>query len=136
MEALKSINCVLLKRLTLILLCSLFVSVSLAGVKTVTYPRTETKASDVFTKETFEMALASRDSGKTDCRVLWLAHGFDTQHSVHKAMEFMATKVAEKFGGELQVVIYPSEQLGNEKECIEALQLGYLGVFETDLIFY
>ena len=61
-------------------------------------------------------------------RVLRLAHGLDVQHPVHKAMEFMAEEVSERSGGSLKVVIYPSEQLGNEKECIEALQLGYLAM--------
>jgi TRAP-type C4-dicarboxylate transport system substrate-binding protein len=56
--------------------------------------------------------------------VLKLGHGLDTTHPVHKAMVFMAEKVQEKSGGRMRVEIFPSEQLGNEKECIEALQLG------------
>ncbi|MGE5293734.1 MAG: TRAP transporter substrate-binding protein, partial [Solirubrobacterales bacterium] len=63
--------------------------------------------------------------------VLKLAHGLDISHPVHKAMVFMAQRVKEKSGGRLQVQIFPSEQLGNEKECIEALQLGYLAMTKT-----
>jgi tripartite ATP-independent transporter DctP family solute receptor len=63
-----------------------------------------------------------------ETRVLRLAHGLDTQHPVHKGMVFMAEKVQEKSGGRLRVAIYPCEQLGSEKECIEALQLGYLAM--------
>ena len=63
--------------------------------------------------------------------VLKLGHGLDTTHPVHKAMVFLAEKVQEKSGGRMRVEIFPSEQLGNEKECIEALQLGYLAMTKT-----
>jgi tripartite ATP-independent transporter DctP family solute receptor len=43
----------------------------------------------------------------------------------------MAEKVQEKSAGRMRVEIFPSEQLGNEKECIEALQLGYLAMTKT-----
>jgi len=52
-------------------------------------------------------------------------------HPVHKAMVFMAEKVKEKSAGRMRVEVFPSEQLGNEKECIEALQLGYLAMTKT-----
>ncbi|AQT68622.1 C4-dicarboxylate-binding periplasmic protein precursor [Anaerohalosphaera lusitana] len=64
-------------------------------------------------------------------RVLKLAHGLNTEHPVHKAMMFMAERVKEKSDGKMLVHVYPSEQLGNEKECIEALQLGYLAMTKT-----
>jgi len=64
-------------------------------------------------------------------RVLKLAHGLNTQHPVHRAMEFLAERALELSGGQLEVQIFPSEQLGNEKECIEALQLGYLAMTKT-----
>jgi len=63
--------------------------------------------------------------------VLKLGHGLDTEHPVHKAMMFMAEKVRERSGGRMQVQVFPGEQLGNEKECIEALQLGYLAMTKT-----
>lgn len=63
--------------------------------------------------------------------VFKLGHGLDIAHPVHKAMVFMAEKVREKSGGRMRVEIFPSEQLGNEKECIEALQLGYLAMTKT-----
>ena len=64
-------------------------------------------------------------------RVLKLAHGLNTQHPVHKTMVWMAKRAAELSGGQLKIEIFPSEQLGNEKECIEALQLGYLAMTKT-----
>jgi tripartite ATP-independent transporter DctP family solute receptor len=63
--------------------------------------------------------------------VLKLGHGLDISHPVHKGMVFMAQRVKEKSGDRMQVQIFPSEQLGNEKECIEALQLGYLAMTKT-----
>jgi tripartite ATP-independent transporter DctP family solute receptor len=63
--------------------------------------------------------------------VLKLGHTLDIAHPVHKAMVYMAERVNEKSGGRMKVEIYPSEQLGTEKDCIEALQLGYLAMTKT-----
>lgn len=67
-----------------------------------------------------------KESGKIT--TLKLAHGLDPGHPVHKAMEYMADKVAEKSAGTMRIDIYPSEQLGSERECIELLQIGSLGM--------
>ena len=64
----------------------------------------------------------------TDTKTLKLAHGLDTQHPVHKGMEFMAKQVAEKSGGKLKIEIYPSQQLGTERQCLELLQIGSLAM--------
>ena len=58
--------------------------------------------------------------------VLKLAHGLDVEHPVHKAMAFMAEEVARQSGGRMRVDLYPSEQLGSERECLELVQLGIL----------
>jgi tripartite ATP-independent transporter DctP family solute receptor len=58
--------------------------------------------------------------------VLKLAHSLDITHPVHKAMVYMAEKAREKSSGRMVIQIFPNEQLGTEKENIEALQLGYL----------
>jgi len=63
--------------------------------------------------------------------ILKLGHGLDVVHPVHKAMVYMAKKVKEKSGGKMIVEIFPNEQLGTEKECIESLQLGYLAMTKT-----
>lgn len=63
--------------------------------------------------------------------VLKLGHSLDITHPVHKAMVYMAEKVAEKSQGRMKVEVFPNEQLGNEKECIEALQLGYMAITKT-----
>ena len=72
----------------------------------------------------------SRSEGRPQV-VLKLAHGLDVTHPVHKAMVFMAERVRAKSDGSMQVEVFPSEQLGSEKECIEALQLGYLAMTKT-----
>lgn len=43
----------------------------------------------------------------------------------------MATEVDEKSGGSLRIAIYPSSQLGDERECIELLQIGSLGMVKV-----
>ena len=63
--------------------------------------------------------------------ILKLAHSLDITHPVHKGMVYMAELVREKSSGRMEVQIYPNEQLGTEKECIEALQLGYMAITKT-----
>ncbi len=63
--------------------------------------------------------------GKT---VIKLGHGLDTSHPVHEAMLFMAERAREKSAGSLQIDIYPNQQLGTEREAIELLQIGSLGM--------
>ena len=57
-----------------------------------------------------------------------LGHGLDTNHPVHQAMVFMQERVAEKSDGTLRIQIYPSQQLGTERQLLELLQLGSLGM--------
>ena len=59
-------------------------------------------------------------------RTIKLAHGLDVNHSVHKAMVKMGEDLAEISDGKMQLEIYPSQQLGTERECIELLQIGSL----------
>jgi len=59
---------------------------------------------------------------------LKLAHGLDSEHPVHKGMVFMAERVAEKSDGKLQIEIYPSQQLGTERQALELLQIGSLAM--------
>jgi len=64
----------------------------------------------------------------TDVKTLKLAHGLDITHPVHQGMEFMAQRVAEKSQGKLQLELYPSQQLGTERQCLELLQIGSLAM--------
>lgn len=49
-------------------------------------------------------------------------------HPVHKAMEFMASDLEKRSGGTLNIEIYPNQQLGNERQTVELLQIGSLGM--------
>jgi tripartite ATP-independent transporter DctP family solute receptor len=63
-----------------------------------------------------------------DVTEIKLAHGHDTTHPVHAAMVFMAERLAEKSGGKMRIDIYTSQQLGTERETLELLQIGSLGM--------
>jgi tripartite ATP-independent transporter DctP family solute receptor len=65
---------------------------------------------------------------ETDQTVLKLAHGLAPSHSVHQGMVYMARLVEEKSGGKMRIDIYPSEQLGSERENLEMLQIGSLAI--------
>jgi tripartite ATP-independent transporter DctP family solute receptor len=76
----------------------------------------------------FGVLLATGCSVQREVKIIKLAHGLDHSHPVHKAMAHMAARVAEKSGGTMRIDIYPSEQLGNERECVELIQLGGIGM--------
>ena len=59
-------------------------------------------------------------------KIIKLAHGLDVNHSVHKAMVKMGEDLIQRSGGKLILEIYPSQQLGTERECLELLQIGSL----------
>lgn len=61
-------------------------------------------------------------------RTLKLAHGLNVDHPVHLGMVYMADRLAEKSSGQLRIEIYPSNQLGNERQCLELLQIGSLAM--------
>ena len=66
--------------------------------------------------------------GRGSVKVIKLAHGLDPTHPVHKAMEYMADRITDLSAGKMRMDIYPSEQLGSERECLELLQIGGLGL--------
>lgn len=59
-------------------------------------------------------------------KTIKLAHGLDVNHSVHKAMVKMGEDLAQLSNGQLKLEIYPSQQLGTERENLELLQIGSL----------
>ncbi len=65
---------------------------------------------------------------REDVTVLKLGHGLDPSHSVHKGMVYMADRVYEKSGGQMRIDVYPSGQLGSERENLEMLQIGSLAI--------
>lgn len=65
---------------------------------------------------------------KSSTRTLRLGHSLDTQHPVHKAMIVLGQELEKQSEGKLKLNIYPSGQLGGERECLELLQIGSLDI--------
>ena len=72
-------------------------------------------------------------SNKSKNRTLKLAHGLDVNHSVHMAMVKMSEELDSISEGRLTLEIYPSQQLGSERECIELLQIGSLDMTKVSV---
>ncbi len=67
-------------------------------------------------------------SQSSDVKILKLAHALDTGHPVHLSMVHMADRLFEESNGKMRVDIYPSGQLGSERELMELLQIGSLAM--------
>jgi len=74
------------------------------------------------------VAFINSCNSESSVRRIKIAHGLDQSHPVHKAMLYLAKVAAEKSGGKLQITVYPNQQLGTERECLELLQIGSLGM--------
>ncbi|HVK62087.1 MAG TPA: TRAP transporter substrate-binding protein [Bdellovibrionales bacterium] len=68
----------------------------------------------------------------TDRHHLLLAHNLTPDHPVHLGMEFFKRKVAEKSDGRIQITIYPSGQIGSEKEVLELVQFGAISMTKVN----
>lgn len=66
-------------------------------------------------------------------KTIRLAHGLDVNHSVHKAMVKMGEDMKELSHGKLRIEIYPSQQLGTEREILELIQLGSLDMTKVSV---
>lgn len=64
----------------------------------------------------------------TKVKVIKLGHHLDVTHPVHKAMVYMNKRLEEKSHGTVKIEIYPNAQLGSERESLELLQIGSLGM--------
>ena len=73
----------------------------------------------------FIMLLVGCNSNSSK-RIIRLGHGLDISHSVHQAMVKADEYLNELSGGEMRIQIYPNQQLGSERECLELLQIGSL----------
>jgi tripartite ATP-independent transporter DctP family solute receptor len=72
--------------------------------------------------------LATACGPRDDVVVLKLAHSLDTGHSVHKGMVHMAERLDEISNGHMRIDVYPSGQLGGERETVELLQIGSIAM--------
>jgi tripartite ATP-independent transporter DctP family solute receptor len=55
---------------------------------------------------------------------LKIGHVLDTKHPYHIGAEAFAKRLRELSGGRIDGQVYPSSQLGNEREMVEAIQFG------------
>ena len=67
-------------------------------------------------------------SGPGGVRIIKMGHGLGVTHPVHEAMVYMADRIEEKSQGRMIVKVYPNQQLGTERELVELLQIGSLGM--------
>lgn len=65
---------------------------------------------------------------------LKIGHGHSSQHSFHLAMERFAELLEEKAPGAFDVQIFPSAQLGSEREMQEQLTFGTLEMTVTGVL--
>ena len=56
--------------------------------------------------------------------VLKVGHVFTSSHPWQKALEGMASDVAEATNGEVEIRVFPSSQLGGDRDMAEGLQMG------------
>lgn len=66
-------------------------------------------------------------------RIIKIAHGLDINHSVHKAMVALGKDLETRSEGKMKLQIYPSQQLGSERECLELLQIGSLDMTKVSV---
>ncbi len=66
--------------------------------------------------------------GRDEAVVLKLAHVLDPSHAVHKGMAHMAERLEHYSGGSMRIDIYPSGQLGAERDTVELVQIGSLAM--------
>jgi tripartite ATP-independent transporter DctP family solute receptor len=59
-----------------------------------------------------------------------LASTAPTTHPNYPALQFFAKRVAEKTSGEVEINVFPGNQLGGEREAAEGLQLGTIELGE------
>lgn len=74
------------------------------------------------------LTLSFSCKSESDTKILRLAHSLSVDHSVHQAMVYMGEQIEKKSNGQLKIKIYPSEQLGAERETLEMLQFGSLAM--------
>ena len=76
--------------------------------------------------------LAGCTSSRTsESRTITLAHAMHLTHPVSVAMQRMSDTVDEISDGRLKIDIYPSGQLGGERELLELVQIGAIGITKT-----
>ncbi|MEC3905513.1 TRAP transporter substrate-binding protein [Tamlana sp. 2201CG12-4] len=74
------------------------------------------------------LILCGSCSNLNEKKIIKLGHGLDMSHPVHKAMVFMKEDLEKRSSGTMSIEIYPNQQLGTERQTLELLQIGSLGM--------
>lgn len=67
-------------------------------------------------------------------RRLTLGHALSADHPVHKAMLFMKARLLELSSGAMTIDVYPSGQLGSERQLIELVQIGSVSMTKVSTL--
>jgi len=74
----------------------------------------------------FAMLFLSQKAGKV--KTIRISHSLDSSHPIHQSLEYFAKIVEEESGGTLKVLVYPSCQLGSDRETVELMQMGIISM--------
>jgi tripartite ATP-independent transporter DctP family solute receptor len=74
------------------------------------------------------LTLAGCSQSDSASKSIRLAHGLPVNHPVHVALVYFKDQVESLSEGTLSVEIFPSGQLGTEREIVELIQMGTLGM--------
>ncbi len=67
-------------------------------------------------------------SSSSETKTIRLAHALNTSHPVHFGIIRMAELVEQNSNGKLKIKVFPNQQLGTEREALELLQIGSIGM--------
>ena len=77
------------------------------------------------------VAFAAGCQSENDSRILKVAHALGPSHPVHQSIEHLDERLQEKSAGSMRLDIYPSAQLGSERQLLELLQAGSLDIVKV-----
>lgn len=74
------------------------------------------------------VTIAGCGNSSDDVKTIRLAHALNTAHPVHHGIVRMSELVEQYSEGALTIKIFPNQQLGSEREALELLQIGSIGM--------
>ncbi len=67
-------------------------------------------------------------SQRAKVKTIRISHSLDASHPIHKSLEYFAETVEKESGNTLKVLVYPSSQLGSDRETVELMQMGIISL--------
>lgn len=77
--------------------------------------------------------LILREPDGPQVNTIRLGHAVDLEHAVHKSLVYFKKQLNSISDGQMDVQIYASSQLGSERDMIELLQIGSLGMAKVSV---